>query len=631
MKLQFDSKKTFYKDPFGAVAEGTAIAFRLEVLTEESELGKTGKNLRVILTVREDGGDERWIWGRMESGKENPDFTERLVFQAFWRPEKSGLYFYRFRVLSSSEEHASTGEFQLTVYRQDFFTPDWLSGGLMYQIFPDRFAKSESCPAPDQHKDYRMHQIWGEMPDSGPDERGIVWNKDFFGGNLRGISDQLPYLESLGVTVIYLNPVFRAFSNHRYDTANFMEIDPMLGTEQDFGDLCGAAMKRNIRIVIDGVFNHTGSHSVYFNKDGAFDTLGAWQSQDSPWYSWYSFSRYPDQYESWWGIDTLPAVNEMEESYRDYIIRGEDSVIKHWMRLGASGVRLDVADELPDPFLDEIRRAVKSVNPQGAVIGEVWEDASSKVAYGQRRRYFQGEQLDSVMNYPLRDWLVDFLNRHRDGAILQDQIISLMENYPRMCAHSLMNILGTHDTERILSVMEQGVSLEKGRQKLFMALLIWAFAPGIPCIYYGDEIGMEGGKDPFNRRCFEPEKKKKDIFTFYRRLLHFRKQISGLGAMDYAPELSGPGYFSFRRTGEKSAVFVYINVSDEPKILSLGLGVHQRIFDFVNCGGISFTDDLYKGNFMEADSGDGVGARLDPCSGVVLFIVGEFEEGSEKE
>lgn len=720
MKLIFNSKKSFYKTPFGAVAEQTAIAFRVVLrgsAEECADFTEAGGCLQLI--VRNDGGGEEAVlcslggsaeteprppvedaanycsaetdkaecrckavngaeccrstaaeteYRRAETNEAMPrlqweprnvdevknaaaaDLEESceeagikavedagkkagekaggeasageaggerdLVYSCSWTAQKPGLYYCRFSAsvpdAASGVWPISTEEAQLTVYKEGYSAPDWLSGGLMYQIFPDRFAKSGQYEAPEQKKSYRLHGEWGELPDSGPDEQGIVWNRDFFGGNLKGIEERLPYLQSLGVTVIYLNPIFRAFSNHRYDTANYMEIDPMLGTEEDFSSLCTAAGERGIRIIIDGVFNHTGSHSVYFNKDGAFDTLGAYQRKESPWYRWYSFQDYPEHYDSWWGIDTLPAVNETEESYRDYILRGEDSVVKHWLRKGASGIRLDVADELPDVFLDEVRTAVKGTKPDAAVIGEVWEDASNKEAYGQRRRYFQGDQLDSVMNYPLKDGIIRFINGDGDGAKLRELLCSIMEHYPRTSFHSLMNILGTHDTERILTIFLNGSdSYEQARQKLFLSLLVWAFLPGIPCIYYGDELGMEGGRDPFNRCCFQPEKAKNDIAAFYRRLLLFRGRIDGLGQMELEPGPAEQGVFSFLRKGSGGTLFVLLNLSGESIAAEPPQDSGYQPLDFVNCGSV----------YTELRGVDIARLHVAPNSGIALYSI----------
>ncbi|MBP6492603.1 MAG: glycoside hydrolase family 13 protein, partial [Clostridia bacterium] len=456
-------------------------------------------------------------------------------------------------------------------------------------IFPDRFSKSELYHSPQQDKTYVLRTDWGGVPNDAPDQNGIVQNNDFFGGNLRGIIEKLSYLEELGVTVIYLNPIFEAYSNHRYDTADYKKIDPMLGTEADFRELCLKASEKGIRIILDGVFNHTGSDSRYFNKKGRYPELGAYQSKNSPYYNWYRFIDFPEKYESWWGIDTLPGVNETEPSFLDYMIRSDHSVIKHWLRCGASGYRLDVADELPDEFLEALRNAVKDVKPDAAIIGEVWEDASNKIAYGQRRKYFIGDQLDTVMNYPLKNAIIDYLVHSKSGPAMELLVDSLWENYPPPAFRSLMNILGTHDTYRIFTVLsEDSWNDDYTRQRLFLAMLLTSFMPGIPCIYYGDEIGMKGGRDPFNRMCFEPELGDQSILRFFRRLFAFRKKIKGLENYEFHPRASEGGFYSFNRIGEKGRVVIATNAGTQDYLLNLAMKEKEHIKDFFISGSVSF-------------------------------------------
>ena len=441
--------------------------------------------------------------------------------------------------------------------------PSWLGEGIMYQIFPDRFRRSPNYKTPNIDKNYVLREDWGGEPHRGPFEDGI-WNKEFFGGNLRGIIERLDYLLDLGVTVIYLNPVFEAFSNHRYDTANYMKIDPMLGTGEDFQDLCQEAKQRGMRIVLDGVFNHTGSDSIYFNKEGRYPGLGAYQSQDSPYFPWYDFQEYPDKYDSWWGMETLPAVKETEPSYLDYIARDQNSVVRHWIRKGASGFRLDVVDELPDEFLDQLTQAIKEEKEDGCVIGEVWEDASNKIAYGVKRKYFKGKQLDSVMNYPLKDELVEYLNNHQQGEIFSKGMTKLWENYPRRAFQHLMNILSTHDTERILTLLEKASeNPEETRGKHAVALLIWAFMPGIPCIYYGDEWGYQGGKEPENRRCFVEGQGDQEVYGLLKEILDFRRGIENIGSLEYAPYIGEAGLFGFIRRNQDQVLLIVVNSGEE--------------------------------------------------------------------
>ena len=363
-----------------------------------------------------------------------------------------------------------------------------------------------------------LHERWDETPLCGPNERGD-YCEDFFGGDLAGITEKLDYLASLHVTTLYLNPIFEAASNHRYDTADYETVDPLLGDEQDFRTLCTEAEKRGIRVMLDGVFNHTGAKSRYFNADGFYPGAGAAQSTDSPYFNWFSFHPWPTDYDAWWGIMTLPAVQENEPDYRDFIIRGQDSVVRHWLRAGASGWRLDVADELPDDFIAEIRTAMEETAPDSFLLGEVWEDATTKFGFDKRRTYLLGKGLDSVMNYPFKNAVLGFVCGRDAGQTMTD-ILSICEHYPAPALNCAMNFLSTHDTERAITaiagepcnnrdrywqskrVIPSGQMDEAIRRELLGYAMIFTL-PGVPCVYYGDEIAMQGYRDPFNRAFFD--------------------------------------------------------------------------------------------------------------------------------
>lgn len=576
--INYNSRKSFYKSPFGAVEENTELLFRIKVSGSESAASAQ------LLLCSEPSELQEKVEGVLEQAAE----TEQQ-FRFVWQPKQSGLYFYCFEVNWKDGSVERSADYQVTVYQKDFSVPGWLKSGVMYQIFPDRFARSSKYTAPIQEKDCVLRGDWGGKPNDQPDEKGIIRNNDFFGGNLRGIIEKLHYFEELGVTVIYLNPIFEAYSNHRYDTGDYKKIDPMLGTEEDFRELCEKAKERGIRIILDGVFNHTGSDSIYFNKSGRYPGQGAYQSKDSPYYSWYRFIEYPEKYESWWGIDTLPGVNETEPSYLDYIARGEDSVIRHWLRCGASGYRLDVADELPDEFLESVRTAVKEIKSDGAVIGEVWEDASNKISYGRRRRYLLGSQLDTVMNYPLKNAIIEYLVYRRDGIAFEQIVNNLWENYPEPAFSTLMNILGTHDTARIFTVMsENSKDDDYARQRLFLAMLILSFMPGIPCVYYGDELGMKGGSDPMNRMCFQPEHGDPYILRYFKRLFQFRNRIDGLGEFSFRPRSAEGGFYSFRRIGENGHLIIAVNAGNQDYLLNLAMKEKEILRDFFISGSVSF-------------------------------------------
>ena len=492
-----------------------------------------------------------------------------------------GLYFYWFLLegrkygcgeMHKMEEEKNIPPFQLLIYAKDFETPDWLKGGVMYQIFPDRFYRSGEIQ-PEAGK--WLHKNWNDAPEYRPDSNGKILNNDFFGGNFRGIMEKLDYLQDLHVTVLYLNPVFKAFSNHRYDTGDYMQIDPLLGSEKDFVEFVRACQDRGISVILDGVFNHTGADSRYFNKYGHYDSVGAYQSPYSKYYAWYNFKKYPDIYDCWWGIDILPAVNEENDSYVEFIT-GEDGVLRHWMRAGVAGFRLDVADELPDAFIEKIRSAIRAEKQDALLIGEVWEDASNKISYSKRRRYFYGTELDSVMNYPLKDAIIEFV-LSKNTRSLRETICMLLDHYPKKVLDSLMNILGTHDTSRILTVLG-GVQVcgkdemsftflsEQDRahalDRLRFAAVLQFTLFGVPCIYYGDEVGMEGYSDPFCRRTFAWDHIDENLHDFYRRLAFLRSESEVFREGIYREIIADEQCIVFERRTPHHVVVTGVNLGE---------------------------------------------------------------------
>ena len=512
-----------------------------------------------------------------------PMLREGNCFRVALKFHRTGLYFYYFDLgaegflgrgpLRRAEQTQYPRAWQVTVFSEDYHTPDWYKGGVMYQIFPDRFCKAGEYPV----KPYKvLRSDWGGQPYFRPNDFGKVLNNDFFGGNRNGIRTKLGYLAKLHVNSVYLNPIFDAYSNHRYDTGDYMEIDSLLGTKENFSELVRDAEKQGIRIILDGVFNHTGDDSRYFNKFGRYDSVGAYQSPQSPYADWYQFHRYPDTYDCWWGIETLPAVNENSPSYQNFIL-GEDGVIKTWLRRGAAGYRLDVADELPGFFLKMLRRAVKEQDPEALIIGEVWEDASNKVAYDVRREYLQGAELDSVMNYPLKDAIINFV-LSGNTTQLRETIAMLRDNYPKETLDVLMNLLGTHDTPRILTVLGNKhpankeemsrtwlSSEERIRAKslLRIAAVLQFTLFGVPCIYYGDEAGAEGYQDPFCRNCFPWDDIDEELRAFYEKLGDIRTGLypSVFKSGAYRELFADAGCLVFERTDGKAHVIVCCNRS----------------------------------------------------------------------
>ena len=539
----FDPRYELCKTPFGAAVCGQEVLFTCRPLASE---GFT--HCALVL---------HWEFaGQSQEFELSPAgfLGDRVCFStAFTAPEEPELIWYHFRFWRDDGSgcdldrtgYRSDGQplsWQLTVYRRSA-VPDWYGEGMVYQIFPDRFRRLSVPDPKGLVGDRWVHQNWDEDPVWRPDPDGEVRNRDFFGGSLEGIASKLDELAELGVTALYMCPIFESASNHRYNTADYTKIDPLLGNEEDFKTLCAQAKERGIRVILDGVFNHTGSQSIYFNADGFYPSLGAAQSQDSPYSDWFSFHPWPDDYDAWWGIRTLPAVREDVASYVDYIIDGENSIIRRWLKAGASGWRLDVADELPGWFIEKARKAVEETKSDGLLIGEVWEDASNKIAYSQRRKYLLGSELHGVMNYPFRTALLTYL-KGGDASGFREAMETIRENYPPEAFYANMNFLGTHDTARILTVLgadeppaskEERASFrlspaqrERGIALLRLAALALFSFPGVPTVFYGDEAGMEGWEDPFNRGTYPWGREDTAIRDYFTRLSGLRKQRTSL-------------------------------------------------------------------------------------------------------
>ena len=569
MSTYFDSRDPACKSPFGAVPCGTEVSFAVFCTDEENIVSGA------LHVTEEFAGREQTVPLTLSGG------AWRCVYAAPRRPE---LAWYRFSLRRRSGETVTLAQRQLTVYEERGAAPDWFGRGVSYQIFPDRFCRSRVPDPAGLVGDRTVHENWQDTPEFRPDERGEIHNRDFFGGDLAGIISKLDYLKSLGVTTLYLNPIFEAASNHRYNTADYMAIDPMLGTAEDFRALCREAHARGMRVLLDGVFNHTGSASRYFNADGFYPELGAAQSKDSPYYNWYHFTHWPDSYDAWWGIKTLPAVEENQASYRDFIIRSEDSVVRHWLRCGADGWRLDVADELPDDFIAELRQAMDAEKPDCLLLGEVWEDGSNKIAYDRRRKYLLGRETHGLMNYPFRTAALDWLCGG-DAAAFRESIEQLRENYPSPAFYSAMNFLSTHDTPRILTLLggeptpadkaERAAAQlspagrELARRRLMLgALLLYTF-PGSPTVYYGDEAGMEGYEDPLNRRAFPWGAEDEELLRWYRKLGQLRGGRPSLQRGDICYLYADGSGLALRRQWDSEVTTAAMNSGKEPLTMTL--------------------------------------------------------------
>ena len=533
MNILYNSRNPEDKAPFGPLTAGQECRIRIRVPTE-------CEAAEVCLAAED--------WSVPLSKTESADGYD--VFRGCFVWEEPGLYFYRFFIrdkngayeLFRCGEETNIGEgdlWQLSVLPREYRVPEAFRGAVYYQIFPDRFAKSGDCSLAGKLTPYTVKRFSPFVPDT-PDA------SDFAGGNLRGITEKLDYIAGLGAGVVYLNPIFLAASNHRYDTADYTRIDPMLGTEEDFETLCREAHARGIRIVLDGVFSHTGRNSVYFDGENVFGGGAVSKGTESPYYKWFEFQEFPQKYTSWWGIESLPCVNETDPDYMEYIL-GEDGVVAKWMRLGADGFRLDVADELPDEFIAALRARVKALNPGGVVIGEVWEDASNKESYGVRRKYFTGGELDGVINFPLRKAILAFASGEDNGVDLAETVMTLAENYPAGALDCTMAILGNHDTERV------GTLLPEKNARRTAAFLQFAL-PGAPVIYYGDEAGLTGGRDPMCRLPFPWGQEDEELQTLYRELGQMKNRLKALRRGDIRILEAGEGRIRFCRTADDQTV-----------------------------------------------------------------------------
>ena len=528
MEILFDSRRSEYKEIFGPLRAGGSCRFCVKMPAE----------LHTRSVTLSAGA---WTLPLTCAGREG-DYER---FEGVLRPTEPGLYFYCFDIRDKNGEYrlfrrgrgtniAEGERWQLSVLPEDYAPPEAFRGAVCYQIFPDRFFRAGGPAPADKLAPYTLRPFEGFVP-SAPDA------SDFAGGDLRGIAEKLDYIAGLGTKVIYLNPIFMACSNHRYDTADWLRIDPLLGTEADFRALCSAAHARGMKVLLDGVFSHCGAISRYFDADGRFGGGACSAGTASPFYKWFDFTEFPKKYACWWGIDSLPNINEMDGDYLDFIIRGPDSVVAHWLSAGADGFRLDVADELPDEFIALLRARVRELKPDAAVIGEVWEDASNKEAFGVRRRYFTGAELDGVINFPMRRAILAFAAGEDDGSALAETVMTLGENYPAAALDCTMSILGNHDTERLAQILPE---LPRRRLAAFLQFTL----PGAPVVYYGDEAGLSGGRDPMNRLCFPWGREDRSLTDFYRQLAALKNAHESLrrGSIEFLE--AGGGRVRFART-----------------------------------------------------------------------------------
>lgn len=575
--MNFNSRKIECKSPYGAVKCGEKLSLHFPIASWVSV-----DKMFVFIRLGDVSTPVEMRFEKSENGFSV--YTADYVFDA------AGIYYYRFEMRNrdgvwyygrgengESVCGENLPEWQLTVYKSSYKTPDFAKGNIIYHIFVDRFNRADGVKT---KRKYRLHESFSESPEVVSTD-GKYYADDFFGGNFNGIREKLDYLEELGVGIIYLSPIFKAYSNHRYDTGDYLKVDELLGTEDDFKRLLDAAHEKGMKIILDGVFNHSGADSLYFNKFGTYDSLGAYQSKSSPYYDWYYFKKFPDEYACWWGCDNVPDLNKSNKDYRALVF-GKNGVVEKWQKLGADGWRLDVVDELPIDFVNLLIKKIKSVNKDALVIGEVWEDASTKVSYGELRPYLLGDQLDGTMNYPFMNAIIAYV-RDGDEKFFKDTVQSILENYPKETVYCLMNSLGTHDTVRIINALSDvrahgwskthklGYKLpdseyEKAKKKLYLASVLQFTLPGIPSIFYGDEAGLQGFDDPINRRPYPWGSEDKEILAHYRKLGRIRRENRAIfsGGFNMRDE---NGLVAYERAGGDDEILIAVNAGADDKTL----------------------------------------------------------------
>lgn len=587
MKI-YDNFNLLYKKPFGAVKINEVITIRIAVESFKQvtspylficEIDKWHEFLCYPMTFEKNDDDFNWYVVEFSIPKPAVHFY-------FFKLNIDGIDYELKRGQNYESILSSSGDFyQLTVYENNFNNDEDYKGGIMYQIFPDRFCNSGLLKG-NIPSGRELRQDWGGVPEYLPDCKGDITNNDYFCGDLKGVISKLDYLQELNVSCIYFNPIFEAHSNHRYDTANYMQIDPLLGTDYDFKELCSEAKKRGIVVILDGVFSHTGSDSIYFNKSNRYNVVGAYNSKESKYYSWYKFINYPYEYRSWWGFSTLPELDKENPDYVEYIC-GENGVIHKWLEAGAYGFRLDVVDELTKTFLERIKQSVIKYGGK-ILIGEVWEEASAKRSYGELREYLLGHELDSTMNYPFRDAIIEYV-RYGNSKNFYETVMKVIENYPKEVVDNLMNMLSTHDVERVMTklVAEEVGNRDRywqannnkldydqfqlGKKLLKLASIIQYFLPGLPCVYYGDEVGLFGYKDPFNRSCYPWGKEDTELLSFFKEIGKLRRDNKMLKEAYFRIHTINSEICVFERFNEEESIIVAINRTNEAKRLEIAM------------------------------------------------------------
>ena len=510
------------------------------------------------------------------------ELATRALYHYYFSFEANHNFIYLKRINQDRINVISKNEmWKLSV---NFELPEWAQGKIMYHIFVDRFNHGSTQPLMPMPNRI-IHNLWNEEILIGPDENGR-WNTDFYGGDLKGIIKKLKYLESLGVSIIYLSPIVLSQSNHRYDAADYEVVDPYAGTNEDLRTLCMEAHKLGIKIILDAVFNHTGNDSKYFNEFGNFPTKGAFQGQDSIYYPFYRKHIHNNQiyFNYWWGMTNLPVCDGSSKVWQDYIY-GVGGIIDQWFSLGIDGLRLDVADELSDEFIEGIREAVKRNKKDGLIIGEVWKNPMR-----MNRSYIEsGRGMDTVMNYQLMDALIRYF-KYANTSHLRNIIDEILVEYPNPTINSLMNFTSTHDISRAINIFGSNqfqffgewawnltnedriwqrdyrltdAEYEQAKKIYSSYIFTLTFFPGILSIFYGDEIGMQGMGNLANRRPYTWTKIDTDLLQLFQRIGKIRRREKELETASLEIVDINEQFIIFKRIHDGVEYLAFMSRSDQ--------------------------------------------------------------------
>lgn len=623
-ELYYNSRSTDYKEPYGALADNETTTFKI----------KTGDDVTSVQLVVQ--GDNGVKYVDLTKGKNN-------MWSGKYKATEIGIYKYFFLVSNGEDtkvygdddtyfgegkggEPGTVKPYEVNVYKSDYKTPDWMKNGIMYQIFPDRFFNGDTSNDYAQTigrgtTKYTFPTDWYSMPDSpvaDKDTSDGEWSNDLFGGDLKGIEEKLDYLQSLGVSIVYINPINASISNHRYDISDYEAVDAILGNLDDFTSLIKAANKRDMKIILDGVFNHVSDDSAYFDRYGKYKEagkpLGAYQywsrvydimnekgiSQEeavkaaeaefkaegitdftySEWFKIYNEKAGDHyRYEGWNGFDSMPIIQALDgselnvKSWAKDIISDEDSITNLWLDRGTSGWRLDVADEVSDETWRAFRDAVKEAGEDNVVIGEIWTDAS---------KYLLGDMYDSVMNYRFRGSVLGYVGGSKTADLTMNELEKMREQYPEEAFQAMMNLVGSHDKPRVLSALDGvddgdqsrhvGEASESARSKMNLIPFFQMTYPGTPTIYYGDELGMVGAADPDNRRGMIWGKGDKELVERYATLAAVRNAYSALRTGDINPISTGnDAVIAYERFNKDNEILVLMNNSSKSQKVTIDL------------------------------------------------------------